>query len=271
MSAGVFRRWPAVLGALAICAACGQSPLSASAASGASDAPVTARDIRRLEIERLAGEIVRIPDVGGLRVSVDGAHSAQVRIEPLEGGGLRVRGDGADPAPSCAPGAGAHGVRVVIRGADALSVRVRASALSGAFGDLAGLDLEQSGCRDLKVGVVDGRARVVHRGDGMVDLAGVRDLDLRTTAAGAVAVREVRGAFAASVEGPGRVRVRDGRASHVAIEIAGPGEVAYGGVADTSHVRIQGSGRVWIAQSRQRPVADIDPRARFSTGSSWGE
>lgn len=154
--------------------------------------------------------------------------------------------------------------RVVVRAP--VDVVVQASgAVYGAVGRTSSLDLDVSGCGDWVVADVANSLKVRMSGSGDVrvgaashaelSVAGSGDIHLRevgdgvgavANGAGDITIGRVAGPLDVRVSGSGDVKVASGQVSDMTVEIAGSGDVSFGGVAQTLSARVAGSGDVSV-------------------------
>jgi hypothetical protein len=147
---------------------------------------------------------------------------------------------------------------------------VKIAAGDAVFGDVgrsASLDLTNRGCGGWTVANVVGRARINQTGSGDTRAGGAGQADLTVAGSGDINLQAVRGGVTAvstgsgditvaSLEGPfdvrvagsGDVRAKSGVASDVNVQVAGSGNVAFGGLARALHASIAGSGDVNVAK-----------------------
>jgi hypothetical protein len=148
---------------------------------------------------------------------------------------------------------------------------VRIGAGDAVFGNIGKADnvhLGAAGCGDWTVDAVSGRleADVAGSGDihaasahalnahiagsGDVTATEVGDLSVASAGSGDVWVRRVNGEVRAHIAGSGDVGVGDGRATALSADIAGSGDVKFGGDADRVDAHIMGSGDVHVRSVR---------------------
>jgi hypothetical protein len=147
---------------------------------------------------------------------------------------------------------------------------VKITAGDAVFGDVgrsATLDLTNRGCGDWTVANVSGLARIDQTGSGDtraggagqadLNVAGSGDISLQavrggvtavSTGAGDITLASMRGPFNARIAGSGDVKVKSGEATDVNAEVAGSGNVDFGGVARALHASIAGSGDISVAR-----------------------
>ncbi len=147
---------------------------------------------------------------------------------------------------------------------------VKVTAGDAVFGEVGrsdSLDLTNRGCGGWTIANVNGRARINQAGSGDTRGGGAGAADLSVVGSGDINFRDVRGGVTAvssgsgnitiaSLRGPFNVRIagsgdvtaKSGAASNMNAEIAGSGDVGFGGVARTLKVSIAGSGDVSVAR-----------------------
>jgi hypothetical protein len=145
-----------------------------------------------------------------------------------------------------------------------LHSRVGASgAVFGSVGPGAGLDLANSGCGDWTVADQNGPLGLRLSGSGdvrvgtvasaNVQISGSSDVRMGAARGGLVAAisgsgdvtaQRVDGPLRAQIGGSGDVRIRDGAVTDMSAQVAGSGDVHFGGVAHSLEANIAGSGDV---------------------------
>lgn len=118
--------------------------------------------------------------------------------------------------------------------------------------DVANTDGEVSvgigGSGDMRVGT-SRSLDISIGGSGSVSAGATRDLDVSIGGSGDVVVARADGPVDISIGGSGDVNVRDGSAPTVSINIAGSGDVRFGGTAGDVDVNLVGGGDVEIARA----------------------
>ncbi len=232
----------------------------------------------------LRGAAVRLVVIPEARDDIQVSLTRASRVLPIRihtfGKNTFVVGDVAHRAHSCVSFGPHRGVGVWGRGTisyDELPqlvartpMDVKITAGDAVFGDIgrsASLDLTNRGCGGWTVANVAGRARINQTGSGDTRAGGAGEADLTVAGSGDINLQAVRGGVTAvsagsgnitvaSLQGPfnvrvagsGDVRAKSGAASDVNAQVAGSGNVAFGGVARAVHASIAGSGDVNIAK-----------------------
>jgi hypothetical protein len=144
---------------------------------------------------------------------------------------------------------------------------VAGGAIYGSAGRSQSLHLVIAGCGDWTVANVENQLWVEFAGSGRLHTGSAGTMSLRIAGAATTTTTEVRNGLTLSVAGVGNVRVGDvsgplgvhlagggdvhiagGRATTMAVHIAGSGMVDYGGVADSLDANIAGSGDIRAAK-----------------------
>lgn len=140
-------------------------------------------------------------------------------------------------------------------------------AVWGVVGRGEGIELRDTGCGDWTVADQSGplnlsltgsgdvhagaaaSSRVAISGSGDVTLTHVSGgLDAHISGSGDITGAQVDGSFASHISGSGSVRVRGGSVGEMKAQIAGSGDVRFGGVAQSLDAQIAGSGDVTVAR-----------------------
>jgi hypothetical protein len=156
--------------------------------------------------------------------------------------------------------------QVVIRTPMDVKVRAR-DAVYGVIGRAASAELDNAGCGDWKLANIAGPARLRVAGSGDVRAASAGSADVRISGSSDVTFNDIRGGLssavsgsgnlrAASINGPLRVRVagsgdviaHGGQVTDMDVQIAGSGDVRFGGVAQSLQASVAGSGDVSVGR-----------------------
>jgi len=149
-----------------------------------------------------------------------------------------------------------------------MNVRLSAGdAVFGAIGRSDSLELANRGCGDWTVANVKGHMRLSEAGSGDARAGGAATADLSVAGSGNVVTREIRAGLvavstgsgdisAASVSGPfnvriagsGDIRAPAGQVTDLTAQVAGSGDVRFGGVARSLSASVAGSGDVTVAE-----------------------
>jgi hypothetical protein len=144
---------------------------------------------------------------------------------------------------------------------------VAGGAIYGSAGRAQNLTLVIAGCGDWTVANVQDRLWVEFAGAGKLHTGSAGNMTLRIAGAATVTTTDVQNGLTLNVAGVGNVRVHNvsgpldvhlagggdvridnGRATTMAVHIAGSGNVDYGGVADSLNANIAGSGEIRAAK-----------------------
>lgn len=149
-----------------------------------------------------------------------------------------------------------------------LDADIRASGMViGSLPTAQSLELHTAGCGGWTIGHVTGRFELEDAGADNVRAGDVGELKAHLSGAGKVTVRnvvaglevhlagasdvkagQVSGPIELHIAGHGDVDLGPGHSSHMSVEIAGQGDVAYAGVVERLDVSIAGQGDVSVAQ-----------------------
>jgi hypothetical protein len=140
-------------------------------------------------------------------------------------------------------------------------------AIYGAVGRSQSLNLKVGGCGDWTIANVQDELRVQYAGSGRLHTGSAGKMNLLIAGAatvtttevadgltldiagiGNVRMRKVSGPLGVHLAGGGDVHIEDGRATTMAVHIAGSGMVDYGGTADSLDANIAGSGDIRAAK-----------------------
>ncbi|HEX4197648.1 MAG TPA: DUF2807 domain-containing protein [Caulobacteraceae bacterium] len=140
-------------------------------------------------------------------------------------------------------------------------------AIYGAVGRSQSLHLKVGGCGDWTIANVQDELRVQYAGSGRLHTGSAGKMTLQIAGAatvtttevadgltldiagvGNVHMRKVSGPLGVHLAGGGDVHIEDGRATTMAVHIAGSGNVDYGGTADSLDANIAGSGDIRAAK-----------------------
>lgn len=134
----------------------------------------------------------------------------------------------------------------------------------GQIGATSTLDFSQGGCGNWTVGDVAGKAEINIGGSGDVNAGDTRDLEVniggsgnfrgKSVAAleaniggnGDIELARINGRAEINIGGSGNVSMTDGQVSKLQVNIAGSGDVRFGGEAKDVEVNIVGSGDVRV-------------------------
>ena len=149
------------------------------------------------------------------------------------------------------------------------TLRLEAAATKAKIGRVASANIEIGGSGRVDIAAVTGTLKLDVGGSGKIstgpignlraDLAGSGDaefgpinggLDLDIAGAADVTAARVNGPTKVTIAGSGSVRIADGTADPLHVEIMGSGNFAFGGVAVDPHVEAFGSGNVRIKSYR---------------------
>jgi len=148
-------------------------------------------------------------------------------------------------------------------------LRLEAAETKARIGRVASANIEIGGAGQVDIASVTGTLKLDVGGSGKIvtgpignlhaDLAGSGDaqfgpinggLDLDIAGAADVTAAHVNGPTKVAIAGSGSVRIADGTADPLRVEIMGSGNFAFGGVAVNPHVEAFGSGNVRIRSYR---------------------
>lgn len=193
-------------------------------------------------------------------VRVRGARGYRLRACEIDGETASLRLSGRDPMTLD------DLALVEITAPVGVDLTVENGRIFGALGDLGAATLVLSQCAKLDIARVEEALTLVVNGVGDVSVGAVAQADLTVNGAGAVDVATVTGALSAEVagngdinvdqlDGPARlfiagngdITVTGGRGAGFEAQIAGSGDIRFGGVAVDPEVTISGSGDVRIA------------------------
>ena len=154
------------------------------------------------------------------------------------------------------------------------------SAVFGNVGRSDSLVLSNAGCGDWTVANVKGRLEINDAGSGDIHAGGAGELAAHVAGSGDIQMRQIHGAASIDVAGSGDVtaaalwgplrtnvmgsgdiRIDGGHASDVVVNIAGSGDVRFGGVADNLNASVAGSGDIDVAK-----VTGSVHKASFGSG-----
>ena len=140
-------------------------------------------------------------------------------------------------------------------------------AIYGSVGRSRSLHLNIGGCGDWTLANVQNELKVQYAGSGRLHTGSAGKMTLQIAGAATVTTTEVENGLAVNIAGVGNVRMRkvsgplgvhlagggdvhidDGRATTMAVHIAGSGNVDYGGTADSLDANIAGSGDIRAAR-----------------------
>lgn len=149
------------------------------------------------------------------------------------------------------------------------ALRLEAAATKARIGRVASANIEIGGSGRVDIAAVTGTLKLDVGGSGKIttgpignlnaDLAGSGDaqfgpinggIDLDIAGAADVAAARVNGPTKVTIAGSGSVRVADGTADPLHVEIMGSGNFAFGGVAIDPHIESFGSGNVRLKSYR---------------------
>jgi hypothetical protein len=144
---------------------------------------------------------------------------------------------------------------------------VAGGAIYGSAARSQNLTLIIAGCGDWTVANVEDRLSVEFAGAGKLHTGSAGNMNLRIAGAATVTTTDVQNGLTLNIGGVGNVRVHSvsgpldvhlagggdvridsGRATTMAVHIAGSGNVDYGGVADSLNANIAGSGEIRAAK-----------------------
>ncbi len=144
---------------------------------------------------------------------------------------------------------------------------VAGGAIYGSAGRSQSLNLVIAGCGDWTVANVQDRLQVEFAGAGKLHTGSAGNMNLRIAGAATVTTTDVQNGLMLNVAGVGNVRMHNvsgpldvrlagggdvridnGRATAMAVHIAGSGNVDYGGTADSLNANIAGSGEIRAAK-----------------------
>jgi len=140
-------------------------------------------------------------------------------------------------------------------------------AIYGSAGRSRSLRLSVAGCGEWTLANVEDELWIQYAGSGRLHTGSAGKMTLKIAGASTVTTTDVRNGLEINIAGVGNVRVRqasgpigvhlagggdvhveDGRATTMAVHIAGSGNVDFGGVADTLDANIAGSGEIRAAK-----------------------
>jgi len=140
-------------------------------------------------------------------------------------------------------------------------------AIFGSAGRSRSLRLGVAGCGEWTLANVQDELWIEYAGSGRLHTGSAGTMTLKIAGASTVTTTDVRNGLEINIAGVGNVRVRqasgpigvhlagggdvhveDGRATTMAVHIAGSGNVDFGGVADTLDANIAGSGEIRAAK-----------------------
>jgi hypothetical protein len=149
------------------------------------------------------------------------------------------------------------------------NLRLAAASTKARIGRVASAKVELGGSGRVEIAAVTGALRLDVGGSGKIatgpigslraDIAGSGDaqfgpiaggLDLDIAGAGDVSTPRVNGPTKISIAGSGSVKIADGTADPLHVEIMGAGKFDFGGIAVDPHVEAFGSGSVHIKSYR---------------------
>jgi hypothetical protein len=167
-----------------------------------------------------------------------------------------------------------------------LNARLAAGgAVFGEVRDLQSLDLALQGCGDWRLNSVKGPLSLAMAGSGDVhgadagavkaSIAGSGDLNLEAANGGAeisvagsgdVRIHHLDGPLRATVRGSGDIRIAEGRAPSVEVNVAGSGDVTFGGEAGSVQAAVAGSGDVRIHRATGPVSKAVSGSGEISVG-----
>ena len=149
------------------------------------------------------------------------------------------------------------------------ALRLEAAATKARIGRVASADLDLGGSGRIEIASVSGALKLDVGGSGKVttgsvgsvdaDIAGSGDaqfgaiangLNLDIAGSGDVSAARVNGPTRVDIAGSGSVKIADGTADPLHVEIMGAGNFIFGGVAVDPHVEAFGSGNIHIKSYR---------------------
>ena len=147
---------------------------------------------------------------------------------------------------------------------------VHVGASSAVFGNVGRSDslvLSNAGCGDWTVANVKGRLEINDAGSGDIHAGAAGELAAHVAGSGDIQMRQIQGAAsidvagsgdvtATSLSGPlrtnvmgsGDIRIDGGHARDMVVNIAGSGDVRFGGVADSLNASVAGSGDIDVGK-----------------------
>lgn len=244
------------------------------AAGGAQAAPT-------LKIQHAAARVVIIPEArADVAVEILKANPRLPLRVSRFGENVTVEGDIGHRMHSCQTVLGHRSVLVWGRGRIVyedmpqlvvhvpMDVRISAGdAVFGSIGRSDSLDLSNKGCGDWTIANVQGHMRLSEAGSGDAHAGGAQSADIMIAGSGDVVVRDIRAGLvavstgsgeitAASVDGPfsvriagsGDIKANGGQVTDLNAQVAGSGDVRFGGVARSLTASVAGSGDVNVAE-----------------------
>ncbi|HEY5106363.1 MAG TPA: DUF2807 domain-containing protein [Caulobacteraceae bacterium] len=110
------------------------------------------------------------------------------------------------------------------------------------------LRLSQAGAGDTRTGAA-GSADLSVAGSGVVETRAIRDgLEAVSSGAGDIAAEQVSGPLNVRIAGSGDIRAPTGQVTRMTADVAGSGDVRFGGVAQSLNASVAGTGGVIVAQ-----------------------
>ena len=235
----------------------------------------------QLRIEHAAMRVVIIPEArSDIEVSVARGNARLPLVVTHAGDSVTIDGKLFTPVLNCQGGWGGRSVYIWGVGSVAyndlpqmivrtpMTVRVEAGkAVFGVIGRSEAVDLSNSGCGDWTVADVSGRLRAEISGSGdvkagraqsaVLHISGSGDiatqgiamgLQTSTSGSGDISVATVGGPLEVSIAGSGDVRIHGGQVSDMRARIAGSGDIAFQGVAESLNANVAGSGDIFAAK-----------------------
>ena len=234
-----------------------------------------------VDIRNAAARVTVIPEArSNIAVSVYRTHPRlPLRVSYL-GDTVRIDGNLGLRSPSCRNIFGRKGIsvwgvgftpydalpQILIR--TPMNVKVKAGgAVFGAVGRSDSVELANAGCGDWTVANVSGPADVRIAGSGDVRAGSVGSADVRISGSSDITFNDVRNGLTSAVSGSGdlhagvvngplHVRVagsgdvvaRGGQVTDMIVDVAGSGDVRFGGVAQSLQAAVAGSGDVNVGR-----------------------